>query len=343
MSEEQLQKDLIRLENWAISYGAYSRSTVERAKRRLKQLYKKIDLYNLNEEVLQDYVSSRLKKGATESSLNHEFKDLRVWVKFRNLDLRLPKLKESRPPEVWIPTDEEMEKIIETAGRSPDKAAAARDTCIMEILFFGGLRIGELIKLNVEDIRENGLFVRSEKGEVPRIVGLSDEILNDIQDYMKLYRYNSDTKALFTTARGRITYPYARKRIKDIGAKAGVPRFHPHSARHKCATMLLLGYRGTIPLDIRMVQIHMGHVSLSTTQQYTHVTTESVANKVRTILPGYRGKKKTWGYITKNTKSNVPDPETNGANRIFKETPVSLLYFINKIGGDFNEFSKFSF
>ena len=160
------------------------------------------------------------------------------------------------------------------------------------------------------------MFVRSEKGEVPRIVGLSDEILNDIQDYMKLYRYNSDTKALFTTARGRITYPYARKRIKDIGAKAGVPRFHPHSARHKCATMLLLGYRGTIPLDIRMVQIHMGHVSLSTTQQYTHVTTESVANKVRTILPGYRGKKKTWGYITKNTKSNVPDPETNGANRI---------------------------
>ena len=112
MSEEQLQKDLIRMENWAISYGAYSRSTVERAKRRLKQLYKKIDLYNLNEEVLQEYVSSRLKKGATESSLNHEFKDLRVWVKFRNLDLRLPKLKESRPPEVWIPTDEEMESNL---------------------------------------------------------------------------------------------------------------------------------------------------------------------------------------------------------------------------------------
>ena len=80
--------------------------------------------------------------------------------------------------------------------------------------------------------------------------------------------------------------------------------------------MLLLGYRGTIPLDIRMVQIHMGHVSLSTTQQYTHVTTESVANRVRTILPGYRGKKKTWEYVTKGAKWNVPDPETDGANRI---------------------------
>ena len=76
----------------------------------------------------------------------------------------------------------------------------------------------------------------------------------------------------FTTKSGRIAYPYARKRIKEIGAKAGVPRFHAHAARHKCATMLLLGYRGSIPVDIRQVQIHLGHSSLATTQRYTHIT-----------------------------------------------------------------------
>ena len=338
LDEERLKKDLLKMENWAIAYGAYSRSTIERAKRRLRQLAKKMDLYNLSEEALQDYVSSRLKKGATESSLNHEFKDLRVWVKYKNLDIRLPKLKESRRGEVWIPTDEEMEKIIDYAGKTPDKAAASRDSCIIEILFFGGLRIGELIKVNVEDIRPNGLYVRSEKGEMPRIVGLSDEILDDLQEYLQLYRYNSDPKAMFTTSSGRMTYPYARKRVKGIGAKASVPKFHAHAARHKCATMLLLGYRQSVPLDIRMVQIHMGHVSLSTTQQYTHVTTESVANKVRSVVQSYRGKKKTWGYVPKSTESNEPDTGTHGADRISIFEHISPIYL-----NCFQEVEKYGF
>ena len=58
-----LSADLARMDDWAIPYGAYPRATVERAKRRLRQLGKSIDLYNLDQESLQSYVSTRLRRG----------------------------------------------------------------------------------------------------------------------------------------------------------------------------------------------------------------------------------------------------------------------------------------
>ena len=72
-----------------------------------------------------------------------------------------------KTPEAWFPTDDEMDRIITAAGRSPDKSASSRDTSIMHILFFGGIRIGELIRLNLDDIRDIGIYVRSEKGKSP--------------------------------------------------------------------------------------------------------------------------------------------------------------------------------
>ena len=110
-----------------------------------------------------------------------------------------------------------------------------------------------------------------------------DKVIQSLNNYVTNYRHTTDPKALFTTKSGRITYPYARKRIKEIGAKAGVPRFHAHATRHKCATMLILGYRGSIPVDIRQVQIHLGHSSLATIQRYTHVTSETVANSIKAV------------------------------------------------------------
>ncbi len=315
-SSNNLSADLAKMDDWAISYGAYSRSTVERAKRRLKQLGKSIDLYNLDQESLQSYVSTRLRKGATESALNHEFKDLRVWIKYRNLDVALPHLKEAKTPEAWFPTDDEMDRIITAAGRSPDKSASSRDTSIMHILFFGGIRIGELIRLNMDDIRDIGIYVRSEKGEKPRMVGLPDKVTESLNNYVVNYRYTTDPKALFTTKSGRITYPYARKRIKEIGAKAGVPRFHAHAARHKCATMLILGYRGSIPVDIRQVQIHLGHSSLATTQRYTHVTSETVASSIKDVYNRVFKRRQKPENGPGGSKIFVPAPAPDGADRI---------------------------
>ena len=77
----------------------------------------------------------------------------------------------------------------------------------------------------------------------------------EIQGLIEYYRYNSDTAALFTTRRKRMSYHYVRNILRQIGARAGVPRFHAHAARHWCAIALLRGIFGHKPLDICMVQI----------------------------------------------------------------------------------------
>ncbi|MEM0141329.1 MAG: tyrosine-type recombinase/integrase, partial [Thermoplasmatales archaeon] len=82
---------------------------------------------------------------------------------------------------------------------------------------------------------------------------------------------------LFTTKKGRMSYQFARNIIKKIAYRSGVPKFHAHAARHWNATALLR--EGNV--DIRKVQIHLGHGSLSSTQRYTHLTTVEVADEVR--------------------------------------------------------------
>ncbi len=81
-----------------------------------------------------------------------------------------------------------------------------------------------------------------------------------------------------------MTYDYIRKIAKRIGAFTGIKKFHWHAARHWFATSLLKGYRGAKPLYIRMVQIHLGHRSLRTTQRYTHVSQYEVAEVVSSRL-----------------------------------------------------------
>ncbi len=131
---------------------------------------------------------------------------------------------------------------------------------------------------------DDSIRVRSEKGESERLIGLPEVFMKEIEEYVKTYRLNTDTTALFTTQKGRLTYDYLRNLAKRIGAFAGVPKFHWHSARHWCATSLLKGVLGAKPVDIRMVQIHLGHKSLRSTQIYTHVSQRDVAEVVRSRL-----------------------------------------------------------
>lgn len=76
-------------------------------------------------------------------------------------------------------------------------------------------------------------------------------------------------------------YNWARNLIKKLAIKAGVPKFHAHAARHWCATTLLRRGPSGKRLDIREVQIHLGHSSLSSTQRYTHIKGREVAEHVK--------------------------------------------------------------
>lgn len=131
--------------------------------------------------------------------------------------------------------------------------------------------------MNLGDLEWNLLAVKGEKGEVTRILGLPEFLVRQLDYYRRLFRYSSDAYALFTTRISRIDYNYARNLVKKIALDAGVPKFHAHVARHWYATTLLKRSKIGRQLDIREIQIHLGHASLASTEVYTHLQGNEVA------------------------------------------------------------------
>ena len=312
--EPELEARLQKYRVWATTNGNYSMSTVKRSLRRLRSFAQFLDIVNPDQEMILDFFSKEVEKGVKSHTINNQRKDLDAWFRFNRIEMELPRLKEAPSPDPWIPSDREVKLILEASGRmSSRKEINLRNSIITHIAFFGGVRIGEIVRINVEDVQENGLRIRSEKGEADRFIGLPDKIMNDIRKYISDYRPNTDQSGLFTTPGGRMTYDYMRNLGKKIGAFAGVEKFHWHAARHWCATSLLKGILGASPVDIRMVQIHLGHRSLRTTQRYTHVTQSEVAEVVRSRMGElFQGGEKMKEMIEKIESEH----KSSGADRI---------------------------
>ncbi len=183
-------------------------------------------------------------------------------IRTPRLDKRLPKF-----------LDVEQINSLLTAP-SPHTLLGSRDRAILETLYSAGLRIGELVALNVEDLDEfqGALRVRG-KGKKERLAPLGGKALTAIDAYLKirfakLGRVNQG--ALFVN-RGakRITDRSIRRKLNKYMLQAGIPtHISPHTLRHSFATHML-----NAGADLRSVQEMLGHENLSTTQIYTHVTT----------------------------------------------------------------------
>ena len=149
-----------------------------------------------------------------------------------------------------------------------------RNRLIIELFSFTGVRVGELVKVNLEDIKDGHLYVRSEKGEKDRHVPLPEGVQEHISTYVEKFRMQSDPRALLTTDQGRMPYEYIRSMIKKIGVRNGLPDIHAHSFRHFYGTYM---YRLTN--DLRLVQILLGHARIETTTIYEHLSTIEAADK----------------------------------------------------------------
>ncbi len=290
-ANEELVTLISEFQEWALFGGKYSQSTIARDSRKIRELSRYFDVQNPRIEYVRRYFLDKMNEGVARQSLNVTRKSLMKWFTFLNerhnadITFKIPKQKEPRTSIKWIPTNDQVKRIIREADSQKNREIAARAGAIMRILFSGGLRIGEVARINLEDIRPNGLFVRSEKGEAEIVVGISDDALNSIRKYIENYRRPTDPHALFTAASGRMDAEFLRQHISRIGKKA-VGEFHPHSARHWVATTLLTGdsSSGFEPLDIRFVQTQLRHTSLTSTQVYTHVNPEVNAERVRQRL-----------------------------------------------------------
>lgn len=241
------------------------------------------DLLDPSMTDLYKYINEELRRGKKRKSLNNEMKDLKAWCEFNKIVMDFPKFKREPSPEPWIPTDDDIDRVLAYCDRMKVRSIGIRNKAFFSVLIYGGLRIGEMQKLNVEDIRDIGLYVRSEKLEKDRTIGLPDDVISLLKLYIRDHRTDSDPKVLFTTPKGRMTYQYMRNVVYKAGHSLGIPQLHPHSFRHYCATSLLRGYRGLPGIDVREVQIHLGHARLETTAIYTHISQASVAGKVNGV------------------------------------------------------------
>ena len=167
---------------------------------------------------------------------------------------------------------EEMEALL--AAPDATTLLGARDRAILETIYSAGLRIGELVALNVSDIDEFSQALRIQgKGKKERIVPLGSKALGGVDAYL-VKRNEAFGKgknaALFVNRRGqRLTSRSIRRALDKHVKAAGIAQsISPHALRHSFATHML-----DAGADLRSVQEMLGHASLSTTQIYTHLTT----------------------------------------------------------------------
>ena len=278
MDNELFEEKLQEFVTWLIGNGD-SISTAERRARRIKALKKSINIEKLAMKQIYSYIESRMRKGIKKKTLRIEMKDLEYWFKFLGMNTKLPTFKKEPAPEPFIPSDDLIKNILNYCDKQPNKEVWLRNKLIIETFIFTGARIGELVNINLEDLKDGSLYIRSEKNERNRLVPLPDNLFKELLEYINKYRMNTDSRALFTSKKGRIDYNYIRKVIKELGKKFGKPELHPHSFRHYYATTLLAN-----GMDIRMVQILLGHASISSTQIYTHVSQQKVGEIARDIL-----------------------------------------------------------
>ncbi len=156
---------------------------------------------------------------------------------------------------------------------------AKRDRAMLELLYASGMRVSELVALNLGDVNiEGDYFVRClGKGRKERIIPLYEQVATAVKKYVDEDRpklaHGRKEVALFLNARGqRLTRQGFWQKLKEYAKSAGLsPQISPHTLRHSFATHMLSG-----GADLRSVQELLGHANISTTQVYTHLTTEHV-------------------------------------------------------------------
>ncbi len=226
---------------------------------------------------LRKYLAILKEKKLGNRSVGRKLSTLRSFFRFLTkegylktdpiISLSSPKLEKHLPAFL---TEEEVTKLIESVTSRDERGL--RDKAILEVFYSTGIRISELVGLNVDDVDLiSGIAKVMGKGKKERIVPIGDKAISVLRVYLDKRTKQPD--AIFLNKNGkRITDRGVRnvvkKYIRLVGIKQGVSA---HTLRHSFATHLL--NRGA---DLRSVQELLGHANLSTTQIYTHLTTEKL-------------------------------------------------------------------
>jgi integrase/recombinase XerC len=210
----------------------------------------------------------------------HQFKHNPV------IGMRAPKSPKTLPHALSI---EQASKLVEITA---DDALSKRDHAILELFYSSGLRLSELVGLNIDHIDfAEGTVIVTGKGNKTRIVPLGAHAANAIQTWLpiraRMLIRNPSEKAVFISKQGRrISGRNIEYRMKAWSIKQGLhTSVHPHMLRHSFATHVLQSSG-----DLRAVQEMLGHANISTTQVYTHLDYQHLTKVYDSAHP--RAKKK---------------------------------------------------
>ena len=183
-------------------------------------------------------------------------------------DIDAPKLKKTLPR--YLTLDESISLLESVDGPNRE-----RDLCILTLFLNCGLRISELIGLNLSDVHDDALRVLG-KGNKVRMVYLNQACLDTLRDYLAVRRpiTGPDRDALFLSARNqRISRSMVNALVKKHLSQAGLDstQYSSHKLRHTAATLMLQN-----GVDVRAVQEVLGHEHLNTTEIYTHIDNEAL-------------------------------------------------------------------
>lgn len=181
---------------------------------------------------------------------------------------------------------EEIVSMLESIDLS--QQFGHRNKAIMEVMYGCGLRVSEVISLNISDIYAQDEFIRIiGKGDKERLIPIGKKTLKELQNYIQGERLHQEIKPkysdkVFISARGTsLTRQSVFLLVKSLAEKVGIKKtISPHTLRHSFATHLLEG-----GADLRAVQQMLGHSSISTTEIYTHVSDEYLRQVIMEYHP----------------------------------------------------------
>lgn len=237
-------------------------------------------LLEVTVDTVRNYMANLGQHGYSKSTVARKLATLRSFYKFlvrRNYLDTNPVMSVKTPKqEKKLPKYLDYEQVQKLLNAPPsDNWLGARDRAMLEVLYSTGMRVSEIVALNMEDVDFLGevIHIRG-KGKKERIAPIGSSALQSIQRYLE-YRNKRmqndagfDAKVLFANKHGkRLSTRSVRRKMDKYLRSAGLdPDISPHTLRHSFATHMLNN-----GADLRSVQELLGHQSLSTTQIYTHL------------------------------------------------------------------------
>ena len=250
------------------------------------------DWQSLDSHQVRKYTALCHRRGLSGRSIQRRLSALRTFYNYLlreqqvslnpGLDIRAPK------SEQHLPDTLNVDDISQLLNVSSKDTLALRDLAMLELLYSSGLRLSELVALNEGDVDFREQVVRvTGKGSKTRLLPVGDKAIAALQAWMQIRtRQLSATETAIFTGRGgkRLGARSVQQRVRNWARRQGIPgNLHPHTLRHSFASHLLESSG-----DLRAVQELLGHADISTTQIYTHLDFQHLAQVYDSAHPRAR-------------------------------------------------------